>query len=464
MKTVPGRIRACAALLLALLALLAAVLTAALDNARDGVQTIGHDAGPQVVATGKLYFALSDMDAQVADILLIGREQSLGIGRQGSLRRYEQRRHEAGLAAVQAAQLAGHDPKRQRTVQDVLDGLGRYQQLVGRALLLNDQSDHPAGEAGADVLKIYRDATDLMRLELLPKAYNLTLDSGAVVRESYESKRAAVMTGRAWVVLTGVLALAGLLLVQLYLAREFRRLASPGLALAALAAVAVVIAAFAQLTAQAGHLRDAKDDGFDSVLALWRARAISHSAFADESRYLLDPERADTYEQVYLDKSLSVLYVEPGPGRPVNLGTYYTALGTALSGYRPGRGGFLGFFGDEDRRAGGGTGRDALTRTLRAYAAVQDNDRTLRALATGGDRAGAIRLRMGTGANGAISAFDAYDRGVDALIATHARAFDDAIAGADGGLRGWRWTPLGAALAIAALMFAGLRPRLAEFR
>ena len=39
------------------------------------------------------------------------------------------------------------------------------------------------------------------------------------------------------------------------------------------------------------------------MLSLSRARAISDNANADESRYLLDPGRADTYEQVYLDKS-----------------------------------------------------------------------------------------------------------------------------------------------------------------
>ena len=32
----------------------------------------GHDAGPQAVATADLYFALSDMDAQVATVLLLG--------------------------------------------------------------------------------------------------------------------------------------------------------------------------------------------------------------------------------------------------------------------------------------------------------------------------------------------------------------------------------------------------------
>ncbi|MFI6515229.1 hypothetical protein ACIBF1_06650 [Spirillospora sp. NPDC050679] len=465
LRTVPGRLRAYAAAALAAVAVLTVVLTVAVDNARDGVQTIGHDAGPQVVATGTLYFALSDMDAQVADILLIGRERSLGIGYDGSLNRYEQRRAAAGQAAVQAAQLAGNDPKRRKNVQDVLDGLGRYERLVGEAMVLDRQADHQAGKLPDNVVKTYRQATDLMKLELLPKAYNLTLDSGATVRQSYESKRSAVLTGRAWVALTGALVLLVLLAAQVYLARGFRRLVNPALAAATLLTVALVAVAFGMLSAQAGDLKRAKEDGFDSVLALSRARAISHSAFADESRYLLDPGRADTYEQVYLDKALSVLYVEPGAGKPVNLETYYARLEEELSAYSRDRRNvrFLGFFGDEAKQGPGGPEGAALGQALEGYRTVLRNDRSIRELAAKGDRAGAIKLRMGRD-RGAIRDFDAYDAALVRLSDAHRAAFTGAIAEADDGLGGWRAVPPAGAALIAVLVLAGLRPRLAEFR
>ncbi len=64
------------------------------------------------------------------------------------------------------------------------------------------------------------------------------------------------------------------------------------------------------LSGQADHLRKAKEEGFDSILALSRTRAISNSANADETRFLLDPGRADAYEQVYLSKSQTVLYLK----------------------------------------------------------------------------------------------------------------------------------------------------------
>jgi hypothetical protein len=54
----------------------------------------------------------------------------------------------------------------------------------------------------------------------------------------------------------------------------------------------------------------AKQDAFDSVLALSRMRAVSYDANADESRYLVDPARAGQYRQAFLDKSQQVLQLD----------------------------------------------------------------------------------------------------------------------------------------------------------
>ncbi|GAA4139108.1 hypothetical protein [Actinomadura keratinilytica] len=465
-RTIPGRIRVYTGGSLLSVVLLLGVTMAAVGNARDGVQTIGHDAGPQVMATGTLYFALSDMDAQVADILLIGREHDLGIGRAESLRRYEQRRAEANQAAVQAAQIAGRDEARRRTVREVLDGLGRYERLVGEAMLLDRQSAHPAGELPQNVVDTYRRATDLMKMELLPRAYNLTLDSGATVRQSYETDRDAVLDGRLRVGLAGALALALLIALQVYLAGRFRRLVNPALALATVLTLAVVAAGMAMLSAQAGHLQRAKEEGFDSILALNRARAISHSAFADESRYLLDPGRADTYEQVFLDKALSVLYVDPGE-RPLNLETYYDLLPGAVRSYERDPSGppveVLGLFGEEKDKNLAEFEESRLRLTVQAYQRVMDNDRRMRELAAAGDRRAAIELRMGR-QSGAITAFDTYDQQLTLLIQAHRDEFDRAVRAGDDGLGGWDVLPPAAALAVAGLILAGVRPRLAEFR
>ncbi|HEX2313342.1 MAG TPA: hypothetical protein VHJ17_06395, partial [Thermomonospora sp.] len=459
-RTVPARVRALTLAAVLAVGVLFGVADWAIGNARDGVDVIGHDAGPQVVATSDLFFALNDMDAQVAGVLLIGREHGLGRGRDASLRLYEQRRTEANQALLQAAQLAGDDVTEQRTVRAVLDGLGRYERLTSQAMQLDQQRAHAPGPPSPEVLALYRQATDLMKLELLPQAYNLTLESGSIVRRTYETKHSSLRDGRLWVLAAGVLLVGALLAVQIYLTRRFRRLVNPALALATVGAVALLAATAGLLGLQAAELETAKEDGFDSVLALSRARAISNSAYADEARFLLDPARADTYEQVYFDKSQAILYLDAE--RAKSLRDYHANLPAAVRQFRPAGGApvpWLGFFGDAARRARPGSPEAArVAEVLAGYQAFQDKDRRIRALAAAGQPGEALTRHLEG------REFERYDRALVNLARQHHDTFDGAIADADDGLQGWTVLLPGASAALVVLILVGVRPRLAEYR
>src|SRR5690348_9848768 len=207
LQTTPERIRALAAVVVLAIVGFYIVANVAVGNARDGLRIIGHDAGPQVLATGNLYYALGDMDAQVASILLTGREPGPGAGQQ-ELRSYSQDRATADRAALQAAELSAGDPADQEAVRSILDGLGQYERLASQAMVLDKQAHHRAGPPPGNVIAVYRQATDLMTLDLLPPAYNLTLEGGATVREAYAAKRSAVLAGRLRVGLAGVAVIA----------------------------------------------------------------------------------------------------------------------------------------------------------------------------------------------------------------------------------------------------------------
>ncbi|MEO3854588.1 hypothetical protein [Acrocarpospora sp. B8E8] len=449
LRTVPGRIRAGAGVAVLAVGLLSALMGVALSHAGDGLRTIGHTAGPQVVATADLYYALSDMDAQVATVLLAGVEG--GPSRKAALDRYDQRRAQADSAVLQAADLARGDPTGQATVRAVLDGLGRYERLVSRALLLDEQSPHAPGPPSQPALDAYRQATDLMRLDLLPKAYNLTLDSGTVVRHAYAAESSALLAGRFWVALGGALALAVLVALQVFVARRFRRAINPALLAATIVAGVLTVAGVLVLQRAADELRAAKEDGFDSVLVLSRARAIGNSLHGDESRYLLDPQRADTYEQVYLDKSQSVFYVPAG-----NLDKYYAAVDGAVAAF-PGEADFLGFYGSEADRVTLPGQREALATVLTHYQQFQHDDRRMRQLATAGKNSDAVRQAMG-------ASFGAYDDTLVELTALRRQAFGAAVAAGNRALDGWDLLLPGAAVAAGLLILVGVRPRLAEYR
>ena len=443
LRTVPGRIRAWTALAVLAVAGLFATATVYLGDAGDGLRVIGHGSGPQVVATANLYFSLSDMDAQVAGVLLIGRDTGLGTGRDQALATYDSDRAAADHAVLQAADLARGDAAGQRTVQAVLDGLGQYERLAGQALKLNEQANHAAGPPPPQVTDLYRQATDLMKLDLLPKAYNLTLDSGTIVRRTYVAQHSAVLDGRWWIIGAGVVVVALLAGLQLFLARGFRRLVSLPLALATVGTLILVAVCAGLLTQEAAKLQTAKQDGFDSVLALSRARAISNSMSADETRFLLDPGRADNYMQVYLDKAQSILYLASG----TSLDKYYAGLAAHPAA-------FLGFFGSEAAHVTLTGQRAAITDLVTTYDTFQADDQRLRG---GGDPIG---TRMSVSSRD----FGTYDQALVALIHIHQKAFDQAIKDGDGALSGWNWLLLGSAMLLAALILAGVRPRIAEFR
>jgi hypothetical protein len=461
LQTTPGRVRALAAVAVLAIAGFYIVANIALGNARDGLRVIGRDAGPQVLATGDLYFALSDMDSQVASILLTGREPSPG-SRQQALTRYSQDRATADRAAMQAAELSAGDRVDQATVRSVLDGLGQYERLASQAMVLDEQANHPAGPAPGNVLAVYRQATDLMQLELLPPAYNLTLGGGATVREAYVAKRSAVLSGRVWVGLAGLAAIAALVGLQAFVAARFRRRLNPALALATAGLIVLTVSAVRLLSGEAAQLQAAKTGGFDSILTMSRARAISNSLHADESRFLLDPGRADTYSLAYLDKSQTVLYVPSG-----NLGEYDAGLGTALKAYHanPRTVGFLGFYGDEARAHPG----PAVTAVLARYEQFQSDDQRIRQLARAGHNQQATMLLTTRTAGSPSYDFDQYDQAIVSLIALRRGTFDQAIRTGDRDLGrsilgNWAGLLPLAALAAAILVTAGVRPRLAEYR
>lgn len=468
LRTRPSRLLALAAVAVALVATLFAVTNSAIGDARDGLWVIGKQAGPQVVATTNLYISLSDMDTQLSNILLNGTTTKLGFSVDQSRSLYESDRQAADDAAIQALRLTGGNAEARDTARDLLDGMGQYEKLAAEAMQLNDQSGHPADVPPPEkVLSTHRDAANLMTQELLPKAYNLTLDSGSIVRRTYEQKRGAVLIGRWTVGLSGLAAVALLVLFQVYLSARFRRLLNPALALATLVCLAFTVAGVLLLQSEAGYLRQAKTRGFDPVVALSQARAISNSMNADESRYLLDPQSADTYDQLYLSKAQSILYVVDkfNPNAlAVNLTSYDRQVNALLDPSGMPRAPFAGFLGLEAQRVTLPGQRTELGRVLAGYRQFQRSDAAVRALAEKRDRQGAVAYRLGDSENHTNVDFILYDLSMQRLIDIHRLTFTQAIDHGTRALAGWDTALPVAGLIVVALIVIGVRPRVAEYR
>jgi hypothetical protein len=457
----PARVRNGAVAAVALACCLAAVIAVASGALGGQFQSIGNHDAPAVDSTTGLYFSLNDMDAQVANVLLVGGDATLAADRAQDLAIYGSDRATADADLTQALATEGGNAAAQRELRSVLDGVGQYEALAADALLTDQQASSSVGRAPAASLAYYQQATDLMATTILPSVSSLTSVSAAKLNTSYTDGTSTAWTAAGLVIGAGVALIALLVALQFYLSARFRRLLSPALAAATLVAVALVITSATRLSAEAGHLKVAKQDAFDSILALTQARAVSYDANADESRYLVDPARAAQYQQAFLAKSQQLADVGN-----VGIFGYDAALTADVRAYDGDNSDvrFGGYLGAEFRNITFPGERAAAVRTLLAYQVYERDDRKLRATAKT-NLAAAVAYDIGTAPGQSDWAFNTYDADLSSVIAINSTAFAEAIAAGQGDTATWNLAlaAAGAAL-IAALVLAGVRPRLAEYR
>ncbi|MFC4336079.1 hypothetical protein [Salininema proteolyticum] len=427
-SSVAGRTAVC----VLLLALMFGTLAAGTLRSSDALDTIGHGAGRQVIATADLYYALSDADIQVATLLLY---KDVGEHRRNTAHtRFEQRRAEVTEALLQAHDLAGDDEAQRETVATIMELYGHYEELASRAVFLAERSDYPSGELPGPVLELYREAEDVMSGQLLPYAYNLALENGTVVRRTYDDVDSSLVLSRITVALTSIAALAGLVWLQLHAARRFRRVLNLGLILATGLTLLYGVTGQIVLSSEREALTEAKVEAFDPAFALARARAVSNSAYGDQIKYFVDPARAQIHAQTYYDKSQTLAYLDSD-----NLSAYQERVkGTDIAGLD----GLLG-----DALVGDGPSREmaAIFRTL------QNADRAMR------DSGDIDELKN------VQAAYASYEGRLDELMRTHTQRFDDAVADGERAVADFGFLLPAAFLSVIAFIVAGLVPRLREF-
>ncbi|MBD0694787.1 hypothetical protein [Streptomyces sp. CBMA123] len=460
--TTPRLVRGLTALSLAALIGLGATATAVLGGARDGTDTIGHQAAPQATRAADLYFALSDMDAQAANLLLVGDDQDYATLRKQTLDTYEQRRNQADDDLQRAAQSAAGDPSGQRAVQLVLGRLGSYEALVARAQLLEEQAKAPAGQPSPAALDAYRQASDLLRSQLLPAADQVTAANEATVDHVYAQQRGALDSGWWWLFVVGLLALAALFGLQRALAVRYRRVINPALAAVTLLTGVVLVTGLTLVGRTEDHLVTAKSNAYDSVIALSRARAVAYDMNADESRYLIDPGRAAVWEQAYLDQSQAIAHFDG-----VTLSSYRTRVQDAADRHRaddsvvP----FGGFLGSELHNITFPGEQDAADRVLGAFQEYQAIDHRMRDLRAAGQLKDAITLNTGLAKGQSNYQFEQLSTAMGDTITVNQTAMDSALAATDGDLDGTTAALGGVVLLVAlGLTALGVRPRLREYR
>jgi hypothetical protein len=462
-RPTPWFLKAFTALAIATSVLFAVIAALTAANVRSGFTAIGSTEEPQVSAGNDLIYALNDMDANVANTLMVGDKQlGPGVDRASFAKLYEQDRAEADHDLQMAALHAGAGGTGAEQVAKALDALGAYEAVAAQVLYVDTTAASRAvGELPQTESAQYAKTTDLMRNSVLPAAHAVADTNSALLESSYQNRRSLAQQAVWWIVLTGVLALGAFVGFELWLTRRSNRALSPALAGATVLTAVVMVWGAVSMGSASEHLRAAKKDAYDSVAALSAARAESTDANADESRVVVDPTRAAQYQASFLAKSRALF--DPGPN--VTLDTYDAAVRTDLEAYfndpsHPVN--FGGYLGTELKNITFQGERAAAEQMLRTFQTYELDDRVFRQKLTA-DVSEAVRFDTSPAPSDSDGAFTAYAAAVQNVIGINAAAFTSNINAGVDELTLWDWLPLAAGLVAAGLAVAGVRPRLREY-
>lgn len=430
------------AAVLACLALLLVAILVGVGVHRAAMKTVGKDAAPSIIAAQHIKYALANMDVDAVDELLLPPEDAAG-----TFRAYEAKRVEAAQALIAAAENITYGESERRPIQTLEVGMGTYERLIQK---LRDDHEARRPEAVQD----YRDAAKLLDGTLLPAADALDQANHDVLERTYSRQATTSFAARAFVLLTALLALAAMVIVQLFLSRRTRRTFNPLLLLATLLLLGLTVWALAAMGEEQSDLRLAKEDAFTSIHALWRTRELAYEAKSDESRLLYDPARAGFDQSYFLQKVASVAELPPSQTA--------TQVGAQL-----GSGGhvhgFSGYLADELNNTTFSGEREAALRTFADFENYVSTETEVDRLERNGQVKQALETCLGPGPAQSEGAFALFDASLEKTLSINQTAFDESV---QSGLAALQFADLEAiviAALIAVLIFLGFSPRIREY-
>ena len=321
--------------------------------------------------------------------------------------------------------------------------------------------------AGHDILFGDDDAGGLWK-----SAADLEKSSRQAIDASASSANSSLDLVVADFLVFGVLLVGGLVALQVFVFRRFKRAVNPATGRRDAGRPGPHDRRRRGRTVVASSdFHTAKNDAFDSVLALSEAEATSAGINSDESRWLLAhdfPAQRGQYEQSFLRGESAVAGV-PGadtiPGYATELNAkagIATADNLTRTALDPDSS-----FGAEFANI---TFPDEAQQALTAFAAyntyIQD-DAKLRSLPLTNAAELKAAIDFDTNADTAGTsdqAFNAYTKALGDVIASNESHFESAMPSAKNGIGVWTWLPYPLALLLIGLTVLGLRPRLTEYR
>jgi CHASE3 domain sensor protein len=440
-RTTPGRLWLAFGAVCVSLLVLWLVADASINRTRQAIQTIGKDSVPSIVAAQQIRAYMADMNASSANVF-ISTGNNFSSGNNVLLKgQYDQQRAAANDNLISAAQNITYGNAERTPILAITDGLETYNGLIKAART----KGRPYG------IKDLIAASDLMHSTLIPAADTLDQVNFDHLNTAYETARKQAAAVQIGLYAAGGLVLAALLVTQVYLMRRTRRVLNLPLVLATVLLAGFVGGLSSALAAQNEDLRAAKEDCFDSIHALWKARSVAYDANADESLYLLGPATRAQYDASFRAKAKTLADVDITPA----------VVAAAASGAKPT---FPGSLGVELRNITFVGEQAAATETLSDWGKYLVLDTQIRALETSGQHSQAIALCTGAAPGQSDYAFSQFDAALGKTLGINQDQFDQTVAKTFSGLRPLPAFAAASVLLMIVLTWLGLAPRLREYQ
>jgi hypothetical protein len=412
-----------------------AVAYAVYTGVHGTVQTVGRDTAPSIVAAQHIQALAADADASALNAVLTSDTPS-----GPSWTQYRKDMNQIQNELVTASQNITYGDEERIPILTIARNLSLYEYTMGQTL----------GKTPAEGNSILTHGHQLFKQYIRPASVVLDRANYSHLSQRYQAHRSAFAWQMGLVLLVMLVLIGVLAVVQIYLFRRTHRLANPGFSTATVIALFLMVYTVVVLTASEAQLVAAKQDSFDSINALWAARAVAYTMNADESLYLLyygnNTELAGA-EADYTQLEQQLTSVDP-----------QQAMHDAQNGTP-----FGGYLGDEMSNITYPGERDAALAAVTAWTSYTTIDKHMRQLLAQGSYQPTLTIDLGTNPGQSDWAFAQFDAALGHVIDINQTYFNRQISDAFGILGTYPFILIGSTLALIVACIFGMKPRLEEY-
>ena len=427
------------------------IATITVGQHEHALKTVGNDAVPSVIAAHQIKMGVETMDADLADELLYPAAQP---DSQYMANDFEMARLVVCKELVAAAKNITY-PSEQEPIENIQIALGQFEAQAQAA-----RDSHRAGK-NSDALLQYRTALQTLEDKLLPSADALNKSNVDVLEETYAHEKGLSAMARGLVMVLGLLLIGLLVYTQIYLNIRFHRRVNMPLLIVTVGLAILLQHLTAALGSSSLHLKVAKEDAYDSILALLDARSDSYESNAAESRWLLDPARAAIYRKQFADTVAQVARFDPGSNFSKTIALAESQLANNEKLNLPS---FKGSLADELNNVRFPGEGEAALEALEAFNNYCSIDQKTEQLERSGDHAGALKLALGFDPNGSNFHFSRYDDALGRALKINEEVLQMSVKRAGKSLDDQVIICFLLSIFIAVCADIGLRPRIEEYQ